>query len=538
MSEINLNDIALSQALDLYHQGKLDEAQQLFINVLNSEPKNLDALYFMAMIDHQAGRTEVAEHRANDLLQLKPSDGKALNLLGTILMSRGKTQEALAYFDKGIKYNSKDPVLRVNAAICNIGEGKPAISIERCKEAINLNPDYPNAYNILGNAYMGISDMEKAAESFEKALAKKTDFHDARFNLGAAYLDMNRYDEAQQCFDTVLENNPENVHALTRKADVLLVKNDLSAAGPLYEKAIKNNQDFSPAYVGMGKLLQRIRKDNEALSYFKKAIELNPGNIEALTHTGDSFRNLGQNEAAAAAFNDVLSIDPDNAQAKFHLAAVQDTPPPAKPGADYVRRLFDEFVPTYDKSLADIEYNGPEQLAALARQFLPEGSEDSLDIIDIGCGTGLSGIEFRPLARQLKGIDIAPKMIDAAKKRGIYDDLEVNEILTALVRHQSDTDLIVSADAFPYFGDLDSAFLSVTSALRDNGLFLFTVETHDNDSDYLLGKTARYSHSRNYINNLAKRRGLEVLACNDTVYRKQSGKGVDGLVVALRKNKA
>ncbi len=536
MNEFNLNDISISQALDLYKQGKLDAAQQLFLNVLKNDPKNPDAIYFMAMIDHQAGRTEVAEHRANELLQLKPEDGKALNLTGTLLMSQGKTQQALPYFDKGIKYNKTDPLLRVNAAICNIGEGNPAASIERCKEAIELNTEYPNAYNILGNAYMGMSDMEKAAQSFEKALALEPDFLDARFNLGAALLDMNRYDEAQQCFDAVLENNPDNVHALTRKADVLLVKDELSEAGPLYEKALKNNQNFTPAYIGMGKLFQRIKKDNEALSHFKRAIELNPNNIEAITHAGDSFRNLGQYDAATAAFQDVLSIDPDNAQAKFHLAALQDTPPPAKPGADYVRRLFDEFVPTYDESLARIEYNGPEQLVALARQFLPDGSENALDILDIGCGTGLSGIQFRPLARKLKGIDIAPRMIEAAKKRGIYDELEVNEILTALVRHQDDTDMVVSADAFPYFGDLDSAFLAVVSALHNQGLFLFTVETHDKEADYLLGTTARYSHSRNYISNLAKRRGLEVLACNATVYRKQSGKDVQGMVVALKKN--
>lgn len=536
MTDISLNNIALSQALDLYKEGSLDEAQQLFLSVLNNEPENPDAIYFMAMIDHQGGRSEVAEHRASELVRLKPKDGKALNLLGTILMSQGKTTDALPCFEKGIKHNETDPVLRVNAAICNIGAGKPEASIEHCKKAIDLNPDYPNAYNILGNAYMGSNDMESAVKSFQQVLEKHPDFHDARFNLGVALFNLDRYDEALECFDTVLSQSPENTHALTRKAEIFLARNELQAAGPFFEQAIKSNPQFSPAHAGMGKLFQRLQKHNEALSHFKRAIELNPDNIEALVYTGDSFRKLDQTEAAAAAYQDALSIDPDNVYAKFHLAAVLDTPPPAKPDGDYVKHLFDALADTFDDSLGSVEYNAPEQLIGLARQLLSEDKLANLDILDMGCGTGLNGLQFKPIASTLQGIDISPRMLSVANQRGIYDDLEENDLLSALVRHQNDTDLAVSADTFPYFGDLESIFMAVVSALRDSGLFMFTVETHDNEDDYLLGQTARYSHSRNYVEELAKRRGLEILACNDTVYRKESGADVKGLIVALRKS--
>ncbi len=534
MNDINLTDFTLARAVESYKKGDIDTAQAQFLNLLNMDPKNPDALYFMSLIDHSSGRSEVAEHRANDLLLQKPTDGKALNLLGTILMSQGKTDDALPHFEKGIKYNEKDPVLRVNAAICNIGQGNPEASIELCKVAIDLSPDYANAYNILGNAYMGKSDMESAAQSFKQALEKNPDFHDARFNLGAALLATDEIDEALKCFDAALTHSPENVNALTRKADIYTIQNKLEEAGKLYQQAISANNNFSPAHIGMGKLFERLKKHDEALSYFKRAIELNPNNIEALTFTGVAFQKLGQLEAAAAAFNDVIDIDPDNAQAKFLLATVQDTAPPAKPDGNYVKRLFDEFADTFDNSLSDVEYNAPEQLIKLAQQFLPDDANQ--DILDIGCGTGLNGMQFKSIAKTLKGIDISPRMLSVAKKRGIYDDLEENEILAALVKHQKDTDIIVSADTFPYLGDLESVFLSASSALRGNGLFLFTVEAHDGDEDYLLGQTARYSHSRQYINDLSIRRDFEVLACTDTVYRKESGNDVNGLIVALRKN--
>ena len=113
----------------------------------------------MGMIDHSAGRFEVAEHRARDLLLVKQNDGKALNLLGTVLMTQGRTSEAIEYFERGMKHAREDPVLKVNAAICHIGEGNPSKSIDLCREAISLNDGYINAWNILGNAYMGKGDL-------------------------------------------------------------------------------------------------------------------------------------------------------------------------------------------------------------------------------------------------------------------------------------------------------------------------------------------------------------------------------------------
>lgn len=534
IDNINITDLTVAGAVKLYKQGDIDAAQTMFLKVLDIDAKNPDALYFMSMIDHSSGRSEVAENRAKDLLLVKPTDGKALNLLGTILMSQGKIEEALTHFNKGIKYNEDDAMLRVNAAICHIGEGNPHTSIERCKEAISISPEYANAYNILGNAYMGISDMKNAASSFRQAIERNPDFNDAQFNLGVSLFELNEYDNALECFNQVLEKSENNVHALTRKADVHLMKNELENAAALYGSAIKLNNNFAPAHIGLGKLFQQLKKHDDALSHFNKALELNPDSIEALINAGVSFQKTNNAEAAAAAFNDVLKIDADNSQAKFLLATVQDTAPPAKPDGDYVKRLFDEFANTFDESLNKVGYDAPKQLITLAKQLL-DSEKPQLNIIDIGCGTGLTGVEFKPLAQNLKGIDISPRMLDNAKKRGIYDELEENEILNSLVRHQNDTDMIISADTFPYFGDLESIFLSVASALKDQGLFLFTVETHDSDAEYILGKTARYSHSRQYIEDVAKRRGLSIVWCENTVYRKEAGSDVSSLIIAMKK---
>lgn len=252
-------------------------------------------------------------------------------------------------------------------------------------------------------------------------------------------------------------------------------------------------------------------------------------------YAGDAFRKLNKTDAAAAAFSDVLTIDPDNFQAKLHLAAVSGDDAPAKPDGEYIQRLFDELADNFDDSMSKIGYDAPQQLAALAETVLPADRAGTLSLLDLGCGTGLAGVKFKKFAGSLKGVDISPRMLERARQRGIYNDLEEREILDSLVRHQNDTDVVVSADTFPYIGDLESPFLAVASALRPGGLFLFSVETHDDDDDYHLNATARYSHSESYIHTLSKRRGFEMLACNCSTYRKEAGSPVDSLIVALRK---
>ena len=68
----------------------------------------------------------------------------------------------------------------------------------------------------------------------------------------------------------------------------------------------------------------------------------------------------------------------------------------------------------------------PERLGELLDPVLEDRS--NLSILDLGCGTGLSGLMLRRRARHLTGVDLSPEMVEKARARGIYDRLEVGEI--------------------------------------------------------------------------------------------------------------
>src|SRR2546430_1639578 len=76
------------------------------------------------------------------------------------------------------------------------------------------------------------------------------------------------------------------------------------------------------------------------------------------------------------------------------------------------------------------------------------GDRCGLNILDLGCGTGLSGQSLRSRARRLTGIDLSRAMIDRARTRRVYDELGVAEITAFLDAPDGERyDLIAACDA-------------------------------------------------------------------------------------------
>jgi predicted TPR repeat methyltransferase len=97
-------------------------------------------------------------------------------------------------------------------------------------------------------------------------------------------------------------------------------------------------------------------------------------------------------------------------------------------------------------------------------------------------------------------------------------------------------DIAVAADVFVYIGDLAEVFRTAAAALRPAGLFTFSVEACPDDAgDFRLGATRRYAHSLPYLRRLADAHGFTVERAQQSIIRKESDQGVDGLLMVLRR---
>ena len=160
-------------------------------------------------------------------------------------------------------------------------------------------------------------------------------------------------------------------------------------------------------------------------------------------------------------------------------------------------------------------------------------SMNDLRILDLGCGTGLSGVVFRDVATELAGVDLSAKMIEKAAARAIYDELSVDDVASALNAQPAHWDLLVAADVFVYIGDCDEVMTAASSALRPGGWLLFSVEQGE-EQDFVLREAGRYAHGAAYFQRLADEHGFRVHARENTVLRQNLGVDVYGWLYAMQ----
>ena len=240
---------------------------------------------------------------------------------------------------------------------------------------------------------------------------------------------------------------------------------------------------------------------------------------------------------ALSAFERAAGADPgDMLGARARLASLGVGDPMAAISPGYVRALFDEYAIRFDRHLVQsLKYRAPALLHDAVRRACSLRLRDvAFDTaLDLGCGTGLAGELFRPECRLLEGVDLSPAMVERARRKRLYDDLAVGDLVTWLgAREDSSADLVIAADVFVYLGDLAPVFAETARVLRRDGLLAFTVQAHAGEG-VALGSDLRYAHGARYLRDLAAERGLAVVLIEAASTREERGSPVPGWLLVL-----
>jgi predicted TPR repeat methyltransferase len=338
--------------------------------------------------------------------------------------------------------------------------------------------------------------------------------------------------EAVEVLRPLIESGRGGLLARLQLARALAAANDLAASLEIARETSLLFSATAAAALGLGEALLKAGLLPAAIAEIQRALRIDPALSEARYQLGLAWLEAGEPDKALQSFS---AIDPQDAPAEISARITQAetmrTAPRSNP--QYVRHLFDQFSADYDgRMLGQLAYSAPRILRELTDMVMPETVPHSLDILDLGCGTGLVGVEFRTLARRLDGIDLSPAMIEKARTRGIYDALEVVDIESIPLANSYD--LAIAADTLVYLGDLAPLFRSLHSKLKSGGHFLFTVEA-ETEAEYALGPKRRWRHSEGYLRRVAGLSEFQVvglLACSP---RREADIAVAGLAVALQK---
>lgn len=336
--------------------------------------------------------------------------------------------------------------------------------------------------------------------------------------------------DAERIYREVLQREPDHHAALNLLAMILIEHGDPAAATPLIERAIAAAPDVAWYHLNLGHAHAAAGRDEPAVEAMTASARLDPDSAIPCYDLARHHLRQRRPDDALAALRQVLARDPAHERARFLAASLSGEQVAAAP-ADYVTELFDSYAPRFEDHLVNVlEYHAPERLAAMVAAGRAPGRD--WRILDLGCGSGLGGVAFRDFARHLVGSDLSPKMIEIARRRGVYDELHVEDLLVTLGRARGDADLVLAADVFVYVGALDAACEAAARALRPGGLLAFSVERCDGDG-YRLQASSRYAHADGYVRGLAARHGFAIQEAHDTVLRKDHAGPVAGVLYLL-----
>ena len=342
--------------------------------------------------------------------------------------------------------------------------------------------------------------------------------------------------EAEACYRKALAAAPGHPAVMTRLGLTLVDADNLPGAIELLEQAREIAPAFAPIQLALGVAYSAAGEDALAVAAMEVALELDKTSTIPLDRLAKHHLRNGRNREAIGYLRRVLRRDPNHAQARYLLAGLTGDKDPAviaRPPDALIGELFDAYAATFDEHLLGrLRYNVPAALAAVVAGC-GVAADGSHVVLDLGCGTGLAGVELEPYARRMVGSDLSARMIVRAKQRDIYDELHAEDLIATLQRER-DVDLVVAADVLIYIGELEPTFVACAAALRTGGLFAFSIELGKTE-DIALLETLRYAHAPAYIERLAAAHGFAVERADEAVLRVDKDQPVHGVLYALRR---
>jgi tetratricopeptide (TPR) repeat protein len=213
---------AIQRALALFEMGRTDEAEHLCRGVLESRPRDFNALHILGVCANARRRYQDAIRLLGRALDANPASYEALVSRGNALKAMDRFEDSIASYDKAlaVKPDYAD-------AFCNRGNARQALgshaaAIDDYDRAIALQPDLADAYSNRGSALLALNRHQEAIEDYSKAIAIRPDFAEAYANRGYALQALDRHHEAIVDCDRATAIRPRYAEANWIKSHSLL----------------------------------------------------------------------------------------------------------------------------------------------------------------------------------------------------------------------------------------------------------------------------------------------------------------------------
>ena len=358
---------------------------------------------------------------------------ESLGRLGIRLSRENRLAEAIDAFRAAADLAPDNPLMWLNlaAALDKAGALQPAL--ESLERSLALADQQPEAWLLLGSIKTRMADLAGAESAYREALRLDSHTPLGWQCLGLVKQERGNLAEAVDCFLVCVALGAQSAGIFGNLGRLCFQLGRIPEAVEAYGNALR----VEPDNTNFAQMLRRAQflqamidgcPVDEALILSE---ESGAERIDLLKNAFTFLNGFGHAAAAERVGRKWLELAPDNASANYLVNAAAGAVGLDRSPTDYLIEYFDGFAAGFDEKLVKgLGYDLPTRLCSAIERLVGHGQR--FDTLDIGCGTGLCGPLLRPLARQLIGVDLSPRMLDQAPERQVYDALVFDHLVTYL----------------------------------------------------------------------------------------------------------
>ena len=402
------------------------------------------------------------------------------------------------------------------------------------RKIIQDDPDDAQARHYLGFLLQQTSRLDEAHTQLSRAIELDGSHAEWHFNLGIVTSRQGQLAASVAAFSKAVSIDPDKYFYWTNLGAALESNQEWTRAEQCHLAAVSLDANCPDAYYMLSALYLKLERYTEAKHFNYHGVIAAPADSTSIIARGQAYYELGRVEEAIALFEKSLRAEPDNPIARHLLSAYRGELPPEQCSAAYIEETFNSFANSFDNILGRLKYCGP----MLVQDYLAKQdfAATSLNVLDLGCGTGLIGDALRPYARVLTGVDLSRSMLDQADAKHLYHHLHQTGITEFLRSSAGQYDLVTCMDTFIYLGRLEETCALIYQNLKIGGQLLFSTEKLTELPGYKLNVSGRYSHHQDYLTTILNDTGFNILQVRDVTIRTEAGFPIAGqFICAVRK---
>lgn len=279
----------------------------------------LEQAYNIGIENFRAGRRAEAESIFRQILNQQPRHADSMQMLGLLLHQRGDVAGAISLLRGAAEINPASPGYHANLGLMLASAQQWPAAIESYRRALAIQPNLAEVHNNLGNALRSMGRVAEAIAAFESAVAINPELYGARLNLASALSAQGEYERAISVYQSALAIRPDDAVTRSQLGSVLHSAGRIDQAIVELQRAVEQQPKLDAALNNLGVALKDAGEFSRAIEVFGRALVISPNDGDYVANLGNVYLLKGDVDEAADLYRRALALRPKAAHAHNNL---------------------------------------------------------------------------------------------------------------------------------------------------------------------------------------------------------------------------